>query len=181
MAFIRHLFENSKRDHWSDGIHWIGWSLLGFLPVLVTILLLKLYGQPVLLSIFTDNGEFAIYSATYLGAALYIVMKDNQSFPSRSFVSLVLVLLLIGSAVLYSQVAMNNFLLEKSNPAMQLSLDKDVVRTISQGLLPVVLLLTYLIVVAESIRTAPDPSKMSRNQFENLNKQFEDLGGNDND
>ena len=181
MELIKHLYANSRKEHWTDGLQWIGWSFWGFLPVGVTILTMVLYGQTLLLSIFTDNGEFAIYAATYLGSAFYIVMKDNQSFPSRSFVTLVLVALLVGSALLYAQIAMNNFLLEKGDAAMLPKLDKDVVRTLSQYLLPVVLLLTYLIVVAESIRISPDASKMSQNQFNDLNKQFEDLGGNDNE
>lgn len=183
MEIIRQFVQDSKNEHWIDGFNWLLWSLLGFLPIPVTMLMLKLYSQPFEISAFTDNGEFAIYSATYLGAALYFVMKDvgQKIFPSRSSIAFVLIALLLCSAVLYAEVALNNFLNVTGGSTNLLKLDKQVVRVVSQWLLPSVFLLTYFIVVAENIRSSPDPAKIFRKQLNELENKFDELAGGDNE
>ncbi len=57
------------------------WSFLfslviGILPTWGMAILLKFYKQTLNLSVFTENGEFALYSSSMMAAILYILVKD---------------------------------------------------------------------------------------------------------
>ena len=77
MSFFRTIFKDSRRENWSDGFQWLGWHLIcGLMPIWITLILLRSFRQGIEVQVFTNNGEFALYSASFLGTCFYVVMKD---------------------------------------------------------------------------------------------------------
>jgi len=50
--------------------------ILGILPTWALVIILKIFQHPIDLNLFTQNGEFALYSASLASATLYISAKD---------------------------------------------------------------------------------------------------------
>lgn len=176
----RELIDNSKWDHWREGFAWLAWSLIGGLfPVWLTIIGLLLTKQSVRFAIFTDNGEFAIYSASYVAGTLYILFRDFQhqksAFPSRSVLGLIFSLLLLASAAMFMVVCLLSVLGAQSHWELLTLLDRDALRVMSLIVFPIAMLLSFLVVVADNIRTMPDVSQIVEAQFIQLNSDFDDL------
>jgi hypothetical protein len=182
MKLYTELRRNSKPEHWREGVAWLAWSLIGGLfPVWLTVIGLGLTKQAIRLAIFTDNGEFAIYSASYVAGTLYILFRDFQhpkatSFPSRSLLGLAFCALLLSSAAMFMVVCLFGVLAQAGPWSNILTiLDRDALRTMSLVVFPVAMFLSFLVVVADNIRIMPDLDKMRRNQLDELGDQFDKL------
>lgn len=175
MQLLRRLLNDSKKEHWVDGLQWCWWNVLGLLPILVTFFMLALTKHAVRRDVFMNNGEFALYSASFLGATLYLVMKDfrKSAFPSRKTIVPILVLILVGASILYAQIALLAFLGESGTPLPDI--DKEVIQNISLVLLPVAFLLAYISVVADGIRVDLDLKQVAENQFQAFTREFDGL------
>jgi|GEM_PF-5327076 len=179
MIFFKTLFRDSKQTNWTDGFTWLGWHLVcGLMPVWITLLLLRCFKQDIAVHVFTGNGEFALYSASFLGTCLYLVLKDfkNQSFPNRGMLALIIVPLLLLSGVMYSFIALMN-LLQGATSSLFLSdlFDKEFLRIISLWLLPLVFVLTFLLTIVDSIRSAPDVKEIAAHSYTSLSDDFDKL------
>lgn len=176
MSFFRTIFKDSRRENWSDGFQWLGWHLIcGLMPIWITLILLRSFRQGIEVQVFTNNGEFALYSASFLGTCFYVVMKDfkKKSFPNRGAISLLLVPLLLFSALMYSMVALLNLLQEATNISTLLTLfDKEFLVSVTLFILPIVFLFTFLVIIADNVRTSPDLNR----PLKNLNTEFDELG-----
>ena len=181
MDIIRELRENSKTDHWREGFVWFVWSLVGGLfPVWLTIIGLKLTKQEIKLEAFTDNGEFALYSASYVAGTLYILFKDFQgpdkrTFPSRSLLGLMFTGLLLAAAAMFMVVCLLNVIGAAGKPEILSLLDKTSLRQMSLVVFPVTMVLSLLVMVADNVRTMPDMSGMAEEQFRKLGLDFDKL------
>jgi hypothetical protein len=182
MKLYTELRNNSKPEHWREGAAWLAWSLIGGLfPVWLTIIVLTLTKQAVRFAIFTDNGEFAIYSASYVAGTLYLLFRDFQhpkitSFPSRSLLGLAFSVLLLSSAAMFMVVCLFSVLAQAAPWSNILTtLDRDALRTMSLIVFPVAMLLSFLVVVADNIRIMPDLNQMARNQLDELGDEFDRL------
>jgi hypothetical protein len=129
MELLRSIVRDSRVNHWQDGLIWFVWSALGgFLPIWGTVLLMSLASQKWNTSLFTDNGEFTLYAASYLGGGLFLVIRDfkQKSFPSRGILVPVLVALLLFSAITFSCVNLLKVLSGNVQPAILELLNRDV-------------------------------------------------------
>jgi hypothetical protein len=181
VKLIRELVGNSKREHWIEGFAWLVWSLVGGLfPVWLTIVGLILTKQKVQVAIFTDNGEFAIYSASYIAGTLYILFRDIQqtesgSFPSRSALGLIFCLLLLGSAAMFMVVCLLSVIGAGTSWEILTLLDRDALRVMSLIIFPLAMFLSFLVVVADNIRMMPDVTMIVEAQFDQLENDFDEL------
>ncbi len=179
MQIIKDLLKDSKAKHWTDGLQWLGWSVIGgLMPIFVLLFALKATRQPIGVQCFTNNGEFALYSASYLGTAFYIVMRDfrRRAFPSRSVLALILVPGLLIAGCMYSFIALVNILRDSASQTQLLSLfNREFLRVVSLFLLPFVCALTYVIIVADNVHATADISAIARENEEALAKDFDKL------
>ncbi len=66
--------------NWKDSTSLMLYTLVGgLLPVHGGMLLFKLFSRVVQFSDFSDNGEFALYSAALLAPSLYLILKDYNT------------------------------------------------------------------------------------------------------
>ncbi|HEX4638686.1 MAG TPA: hypothetical protein VH170_04295 [Chthoniobacterales bacterium] len=153
----------------------------GLFPVWLTIIGLALTKQAIKVAIFTDNGEFAIYSASYVAGTLYILFRDFQhpkatSFPSRSVLGLAFSVLLLSSAAMFMVVCLFGVLAQAAPWSNILTiLDRDALRVMSLVVFPLAMFLSFLVVVADNIRIMPDLNQMARNQLNELGDEFDRL------
>ena len=183
MDIIRELRNNSKWDHWREGFVWLLWSLVGGLfPVWLTMIGLKLTKQEIKLQSFTGNGEFALYSASYVAGTLYILFKDFQdlkkrNFPSRSVLGLAFSALLLVAAAMFMVVCLLNVIGATGKPDLLNLLDKDALRRMSLVVFPVTMVLSLLVMVTENVRMMPDLNEMAKDQLQKLGSDFDKLAG----
>ena len=131
--------------------------LLGILPTWAMVSTLRAYQQPIAMHLFTENGEFALYSASLMSAILYISVKDylpliyrkslrNKKFPfvikgavpfqiGFMFMSL---LIILASTILFMQI-----IIAKLPNVQGLSPDVDFLSGVSLLLFFIASLLSY--------------------------------------
>ncbi len=178
MLFIKE-FKHSKATDWQDGGIWLAWHLIcGLMPIWITIALLRAFKQPIEKEVFTSNAEFALYSASFLGTCLYVVLRDfrKNGYPSRAVLSIVLFVALLLSGLMYSLVAILKVLndIEISEPLR--NFDKAFLIKMSLFLLPIVFVFTFLIIVVENIRSSADIRAVHQEDFDQLNNDFDAIG-----
>jgi len=179
MQFFTDLFKFSKWKDWYDGLLWLGWNFIcGLMPIWITLLSLKLSKRVIEVKIFTGNGEFALYAASFLGTCLYIVLRDFRrgGYPSRGILSLFLVPLLLLVGLLYSTIALSNALLTQPLPLL-VNIDKDFIINLSLLLLPIVFVLTFLVVVVDNVKSSEDIRAIQKESYDKLNRDFDQIGG----
>lgn len=75
-----------KKEHWTDALWWLVASSIGSLmPIWLTWFILEMFQLPVKFETFTQNGEFALYSASLLSTAFYVITKDYAPSSLRNF------------------------------------------------------------------------------------------------
>lgn len=160
---------------------WLLYSLIGgLLPVWAGILMFKLFKQNFSLATFSDNGEFALYSASYLTGTLYILFKDfknlkNNKFPSSALIGLLVLVLLLASSFMFGSVCSMNALGNSNFPQMLNLIDKHFLRWVCMFCFMIALIIAFFVVVADNMRAAPDLQKMAGDQLDTLNRQFDEL------
>lgn len=171
MEMLNALLHDSEKEDWLGGLSWLGFSCVcGLMPIWITLLILLLFSQELEVTLFTNNGEFALYSASFVGSSLYLVMQDwkNKSFPSMGAFSLLLIAMLACSGVMYALVALVGVLVI---PDLYNLFDKEFLRKLSFWILPITFALSFIVVVADKIRLNPNPKR----GLEKLDDEFESL------
>jgi hypothetical protein len=177
MDFIRSI-KDSNSDHWIEALQWLLWNVIGgLMPIWLPLMILYFFQQKISLNIFTDHGEFALYSASFLGTALYVVLKDFniEPFPSRSIITSFLFILLTISTLIFSLVALTEIFYKIGIIQPYALLDKESLRTVSSFLLPAVCVISLFIFVVDLVRIKPDISGIKDKDFEGLNADFDKL------
>jgi len=181
MQIIKELINNSSKKDWGDAFQWLVWHVIcGLMPIWVTLFGLRLFSQEMNIKVFTNNGEFALYGASFLGTCLYIVGRDSRksNFPSRSLLLIVFFLLLSLCGLMYSAVAIVGFFDDPSVVgALERYFDRDFLRFASMILLPTVIILSYFVIVTENVKAPPDVKEISRTKFESFERKFDQLEG----
>lgn len=179
MDIVQELRYDSKPKEWTDGLQWLGWNtILGLMPIWMTLLLLRCFQQPITLHAVTANGEFALYAASFLGTCFYIVARDfrERPYPSRGAILLILAALLVGSVFIYIVASLVTIFTNLSMMAPILRFfDRDFLLTLNLGILPLVCLMTYLLIVADNVRSTADLAAVSKRGYDEFAKKFDDL------
>jgi hypothetical protein len=84
------------------GFHWLAWNFIGLLPLWGTAILLWLMGEHVSLFGLLKNGEFLLYSASFIAGAMYTIRRDI--FPSRSSLTIIFIGLLVVCAMAFAAI-----------------------------------------------------------------------------
>lgn len=179
MLFLKDVLMNSKGKDWYDGFLWLAWHLIcGLMPIWITIILLRVFKQPIEIEVFTSNAEFALYSASFLGTCLYIVLRDfrRNGFPSRGVLSIILVPILFLSGFMYSLVAILNVLNKLNITAPLNNFDKPLLISTTLFLLPLVFIMTFLIIVVDNVRSSTDIRAIQQESYFQLNSDFDEIG-----
>jgi hypothetical protein len=178
MEIFSDLRDNAASDHWIDGLQWFAWSVLcGLFPMWATAALLLITREPLRLSNFTDHGEFLLYTASYVGGALYLVLKDfrKKAFPSRSPLTFILCTILILSTLYFGAITLIDVLSRTGVPQAAQFLNVEMLRFVSIALLPVSCILGYVINVADNVRYTPNIQGIQDKQFQKLSTDFDKL------
>lgn len=182
MLFLKYLFVHSKGKDWYDGFLWLLWHLIcSLMPIWIVLLFLCLLKQPIEMGSFTKNAEFALYSASFLGTCLYIVLRDfrKNNFPSRAVLSVILFPTLVFCAIIYSLLAILNVLNEADISEPLKMIDKDLLVKMSWILLPTVFVLAFLVIVVDNIHSSMDPRTLQKESFDKLDQDFDRISQED--
>ena len=181
MEIIKSLYYDSEGQDWANGLQWLLWNFLcGLLPIWISLFGLAFLNQDIVMSVFTNNGEFALYSASFLGSCFYIIMQDfkKKSFPSRGSLSLILIPLLVLASCMFSFVALFNILQSAKLISSTIIFNRDLVRVLSVILLPVVVIISYFVVVSDNVRRVEDIGKLrdqKKQEMDSLSHDFDSL------
>lgn len=178
MLFLKDIFKHSKGKDWKDGFIWLGWHFVcALMPIWITMIFLRIFKQPIGFDVFTRNAELAIYSASFLGTCLYVVLRDfrKNSYPSRAVLSIILVPLLLFSGLMFGFIAILDVLKDINIPQPLQVFDREFIAGSSLILFPFVFFLTFLIVVVDNVRSNADIRDIQEEDYNQLSHEFEAL------
>jgi len=184
MEIILNLQTGTQKEHWQNGLLWLAFAVGGgLLPVWIGVLTQFIFAQPIRISTFTVNGEFAIYAAAFMSGSLFIILKDfkKRSFPSKGILALVIGGILFLTALMYAFVALSEMMAKLGHPALVALLNRDVIIGTSWAILPFALVVAFFIFVADFARTDPDVAKARQKDVQALKDNFDKLEGDDNE
>lgn len=189
LAIVRsfHL-HRSNRDDWIDACFWLLSTIFaGLMPIWLPTFLLSLFSQRPPLNAFTENGEFALISASLLSASLYIVTRESRwnflrellgtailgrgrSFPNqRLFIFLSLILTLFCAGIFMGALV-------AKVPGVGLILNAPLVHWLSLILFGVTLFISFFLTVVENAFTnRPPVSELWQEPFEELRGRFKTI------
>lgn len=175
MNFFTEIVKNSKVSYWTDGSLWACWALFGaLLPIWGTVGVLSFFDQDWNIQDLYREGQFALYTASFIASSLYIITRDakHHRFPNHGSLILVLVVILVASVGVYC-LAQVVSLIPGVHKAV--SINDQLIGAFSWIFLPFVVVLSTLVVVVENIRLSTDIQKVRKDNLEDLNKEFEEL------
>jgi hypothetical protein len=172
------VLKNVKRSHLLAAFYWLIWNMIfGLLPIWVTALSLRLLNVAGVVESAVANGEFALYSASYVGAAWYFVVYESKKetrFPGQLPLHIVSVVLLITSLIVYLTIRIPSSAAANAGT----TLDLNLVAIVSWILLPLSLALGFFLHVVDGVLRDPDVGALGNVGFRRINKEFDDLGDN---
>jgi len=124
-----------------------------------------------------SNGEFSLYAASIAGAAIYLVMRDFKTtpFPSRISLMIVLVALVVLASLMFAGITSLALVDKVSDTKVAKLIDPQFVAAMSWALLPLAIFLGFFVVIADNIRTNPDPGRKQKENLDKLGKDFDQL------
>lgn len=130
---VRELFMRSKAIHWSSTVQWLAYVLFGSLvPVWGEFFVYLLFGEPITAKQFVSNGEFFLYTCSFVVPSLYLLSKARSAdFALRPLWQLVGLGLLLLSGLMFGSLA----LLSAKPSGTGLSINDSVLMTSSMALL----------------------------------------------
>lgn len=164
----------ATRQDWGEGALWVSFTLVfGLLPVYGGALLLVLLRSRVSWSRFADRGEFAIYAAGLLAAALLVVFHEYKvGFPERAMLGLFTVFLLVLAALLF-------FLAFAADaaPGLAENVNRGVVRLLSLLVYVAAVALAFLLAVMKEALQQPNMEGIRAERMRRLESDFDRLEG----
>ena len=161
---IRH---NTKWKHLKDTFLYVFYYGAGTLmPIWLGMLLLALFDQPIGLTSFIDQGQFAIYSAAAITPLIYILVKNHKGLESASY-TLVLIICLIVSALIFTVAD------SRSLPLFTLEPNKEYIRVSSICIYGFSLLAIFFIQLHESTYDAFDMQADQQTRVGSLEASFD--------
>lgn len=187
-------FRNISRQNWSDATWWLFAALIGALmPFWLTWFFLKLFQLPVNIDLFTQKGEIAIYSASLLTTAFYLVTKDyapaklrnifkakatsqiKSTFPAQTFFVYLCLIITLLSALLFAGTTIWHF------PGVTLSINAKLVNIFSLIFFLAATGISYLITAIDNAagQTEEDYRNLIHQAQVKLEENFDSLKGGD--
>ena len=184
MSGTRNLFTEiraSSRQQLIESLKWITAVVMGgLLPLWGGYLMLLLFSQPVTLSDFASNGEFALYSAAFLTPALYLVGRDvRDPFVHRQLFMLGGILMLIISVLLFAAVTAAATAALGAAQIGGIQLDRNMLINWSLVLLAITSVFAFLVNLLDSILIGFDPAAESGRDRDLLRDAFRATGNDD--
>ncbi len=164
----------NKCQHWIDAGTWIFWNVFwGLFPLWMGFLIFLVFQKNPRLIDFSDNGEFLIYGATMLAAAIYIVLKDYKTskFRFRRLIATGCVVILILIAVLFTGITAAN-----TDRLRVFVVSRAFIRTMSYWIYFVSIGLAFFLTGLDNRRTRVDILEERDSQLKTLEKDFDKVG-----
>jgi len=141
----------------------------GLLPLWGTALLLSLFGKSFILFEFLKNGEFVLYSASFIGGAMYTIRKDV--FPSKNFLNILFFSLLAICLLVFVAITISLFAKEEALP----KLSPEVLTKISIAVFIVSTIACFLVTLADAAGAGADVPDAMKRDGKSLDRTFENL------
>jgi len=162
------ILKSEKFCPWWDAFICLLFTLVGSLaPVWIGAILVRLFSRWAGWFAFFSHGEFSIYSAAFLASTLYLMAKGSK--PKAKILFPVIGLLL--SAVLFAGVTSQDIFSSEN-----ITIDQNFLFNISWPLFFCSIALFFSTNVSENIRLAANISEVARQEYNKLDKNFENLG-----
>jgi hypothetical protein len=189
------VLRQTRIEHWIDALYWLGFSSIGGLvPLWGLWFVLPAINQPVTLATFSQNGEFALYGASFASASLYIIFKEkpkwlkkllnqggkpnsqeneNKDFPAKMLYLLGYVSILGATMLLFALVTLVHI------PDSNLPLNIKFLSFTTLVVFVVSIVMSYVTTVVDNYLTTYDPEKemriSRRQELEDVNSDFDSL------
>ncbi len=157
-------------QHWIDAVKWIVWNIFwGLFPLWMGFIILRVFRKNPSLVDLSDNGEFLIYGATMLAAALYIVFKDYKSskFPFRREIATGCVVILMIVAVLFTGISAAN-----TDRLRFYDISREFIRGVSYWIYIISIVLAFFLTGLDNRRSRVDIIVERESQMRDLEKDF---------
>jgi len=165
----------NKCQHWIDAGTWIFWNVFwGLFPLWMGFFIFLVFQKNPRLIDFSDNGEFLIYGATMLAAAIYIVLKDYKTskFRFRRLIATGCVVILIFIAVLFTGITAAN-----TDRLRFFDVSRAFIRTMSYWIYFISIALAFFLTGLDNRRTRVDILEERELQLKTLEQDFDKVGG----
>jgi len=169
---MKKILKNHK-DDWKEAFSQTLWnSIASLIPIILGVFLYVLFKQKPTFKSFTNNGEFAIYSATMIATSLYIVFKDYKTVPFRfrKLCGGVSILVLLLSSILYFSVTTVDTI------NVYIDYDREFMRVTSFYIYVFSVFFTFILNGMDKSRTTIDIQNKRKEDLEKLESNFDNLG-----
>lgn len=169
MGIIRAL-RDTQRQHWAESSRWLMFTLIGSLiPVWGGAVLTLLYSGHPSIDDYTNHGEFALYSASLLAPALYIVLKESNRkvIKSSQIFIFAIVLLLLLSVLVFAGVG--------TPGRVGVKLDIVFLRNISILLYLIAIIISFLISVLDNRTVFKNLREVQKAEYDNFEAAFDSM------
>ena len=172
------------KSHGSDALIRILFVLVGTLAPtwLGAFIIIGLYGVSISFMSLLSGGEFALYTASMMTSALYILTRDKGSGNTPRlkpvFMLCILILILLATSTystIVSRDAMASQLESDSGDHLILSIDGDFVSWVTLIIFLASVLVMFAVDVRHEMRTATDVLSIRADQLADLSDELDQL------
>lgn len=164
---------------WRAAFLWLGWGVLGgLLPLWGTALLLGLFGKPFHLFELLKNGEFVLYSASFIGGAMYTIRRDV--FPSKNLLNITFCFLIAICLIVFAGITVG-MLAQGEEPASSAAqtefphMTQTGLTCVSLIVFALSTLACFLVTLAEAGGAGADVPEAMKRDGKTLNASFDAL------
>jgi hypothetical protein len=169
----RRTLATPSKNQWYESIGWLIATLLGgLLPLWGGYLLLQLKGASPPLAEFVRHGEFALYSASILAAACFLVLREWPSgfFPYRIIFGMTMLAGMLVATLIFAGVFEAN-----QNEDTAKALNMQFLQLFSVGLYAIALASAYTVTLIDLVGCTVDPREVQAEQDAELASEFHAL------
>ncbi len=163
-----------RSEAWCAGYIWLGWGVIGgLLPVWGTTFLLLLLSRDVEFHDLLKNGEFVLYSASFIGGSLYTIRRDV--FPNRNFLNLIFYSLLGITLLTFAAITVTHLEEGTGISLISLQLSETVLTWVSVSVFSLATILCLITTVIEASGAGFDvPASLKKDEAK-LSDAFDKL------
>lgn len=168
------MFKDINKKHLKEASKWFGFNFLGGLfPVYAGFFWLSIIGKNPTLIDFSNNGQFAIYTATVLAWAFYVIFKEYKiaKFFGRWIFGAICLVILIGTVFLFSAAS------AAAVGKMDIELNSiNLIRNLLFISYFISLIIAYALTVLDISRSDIDIQKEREKDYQSLTEKFDKIG-----